>query len=94
MTTRSLDEDEFLVCDDPDDFLEEEMDDVDFGEDDLAPEAEDELSFEPEVWKKSIRARQRIEMALEDKWLQADLAEFDFEEIESFDEHFVGGLSH
>ena len=94
MTTRTYDEDEIWVDDDLDETVEDEMEDEVFFDDCLEPDSEDELSFEFDSRPKSFTARQRIEMAREEKWLQENMADFDFELFEDFGDHQSAGYSH
>ena len=86
-----LDED----AEDSDDYLEDDMEDDVFSEEFDGPEDEDELDFDPEWRPKTFTARQRIEMAREEKWLQSLVADFDdFDRLDGFNDEYVGGLSH
>lgn len=76
MTTRTYYEEEIWVDDDLDETVENEMEDEVLFEDCLEPDSEDERSFEFQPRPKSFTARQRIEMAWEEKWLQESTADF------------------
>jgi len=77
--------------------LELAMDDDNYFVDDEDPGLEDEseLEFEVEDLPHSYTARQRIEMALEDKWLKSAMADFDdIDGLEDFADRQVAGFSY
>lgn len=87
-----------------DDFSEDpldlEMDDNDYYLDDdndqeFDEPAETELDFEPEEKLSYYTARQRIEMAREARWLEAEMADFDeIDGLEYATDTFVEAYSH
>jgi len=105
MTPRMDPDDEPWDEDDPDGFLDDDMEYDDFAEDDIEldevdedEEEEEELSLDSANSLKSLSARQRIEMAREERWLKsmmADIEDIDeFERIEGFSDCYVGEFSH
>lgn len=111
MTPRTDPDDEPWDDDDPDGDLDEDMeydefpedlidlDDEDEDEDDEEEEEEEEeLRFDSRGAAKHLTARQRIEIAREDRWLKSMMADFDdiddIDRIEGFSDCYVGELSH
>ena len=86
------------ITDDPDDYMENDMEYDDFADDFIDIEAETALDFEVESTPKTFTARQRIEMVREQQWLKSMMEDFgDFDEFSNFDNgagEYVGGVSH
>lgn len=96
MDPRTQADDEW-VDEDPDFLEDEELEDDDFPEDILAPDDEEALDFdddEPTVSSKSFTARQRVEIAREERWLRDIMADFDeYDVIEDFADEYHAGFS-
>ena len=93
--------------DDPDGYMDEDMEYDEYPEDlielddedeDEEEEEEEELDFESMGGGKSLTARQRIEIAREDRWLKSMMVDFEdideFDRIEGFSDCYVGEFSH
>jgi hypothetical protein len=93
----SPDEDAWIE-DDPDDYMETDMEDEDFADDFDDLDEETELDLEAESHPKKFSARQRIEMVREQQWLKSMMEDFgDFDEYDKFEDtadDYLGGFSH
>lgn len=83
------------IGDDPFDNLGTDMDkDLVIDEFD-APDGERELDFDMQPSPKNFTARQRIEIAREERWLHLRVADFeDIDRIDSYGETYLCELSH
>jgi hypothetical protein len=98
MSPRTSPDEQAWIDDDPDDYMESDMEDEDFADDFIEIEAEEELDLEVESRPQVFTARQRIEMVREQKWLESMMEDFgDFDEYDNFENPtggYVGGFSH
>lgn len=96
MDPRTNDDD--WADDDPDFPEDQELDDNEFPEEILEPGDEDELDFDAEdltIADKFFSARQRVEIAREERWLRSVMADFDdYDEIENFAAQDSAGFSY
>lgn len=83
------------ITDDPLDTLETDMDEEYFSDDFDAPDDECALDFDTDPAPKYFTARQRIEIAREERWLQLLVADFeDIDRIDSYSDDYLSELSH
>lgn len=95
MSLRTNPENTAWIEDDPVEYLDPDMNDEIFPDEFDASDEEHALDFDIEPRPKFFTARQRIEMAREERWLRSLTADFDdIDEFESFDDHMVGEFSH
>ena len=86
MSPRTSPDEQTWIDDDPDDYMENDMDDEDFVDDFTEIEAEAELDLEVESRPQVFTARQRIEMVREQKWLESMMEDFgDFDDYGNFE---------
>lgn len=89
MNSRTDSKDPTWIEYDPLTYLEDDMDEDSFDDID-SPDDESELDFETERRPKDLTARQRIEMAREEKLLQMLVADFeDFDRTDGFSDSYV-----
>ena len=85
---------EFWIGVPPDEFGDLDMDENDIGLSSTM-DLDDEVFNDCGETFRTYTARQRIEIAREDKWLESAMADFDdYYEIEDFDDYYAVRFSH